>query len=65
MRSVITGGIAFVAKDGMRTTVVPPFNERLLFLHFPGHAMVEAGLDERQEAEGYEFVDGTHSGFMS
>jgi hypothetical protein len=62
VRSVITGAIAFVAKDGLRTAVVPPFKERLLFLHFPGHEMVEAVLDERQEAEGYEFVDGTHWG---
>jgi hypothetical protein len=60
--SLITAGKSFVAKDGLRTAVVPAFNERALFLHLPGHEMVEAALDERQETEGYQFVDSTHWG---
>lgn len=62
VRSVITGGKSFLAADGRWTAVVPPFDERSLFLHFPAHEMIEAALDRRQAAEGYEFVDSTHSG---
>jgi hypothetical protein len=60
--SVITAGKSFVAKDGLRTAVVPAFNERALFLLLPGHETVKAALDERQETEGYQFVDSTHWG---
>jgi hypothetical protein len=62
VRSVATGGKSFVARDGRRTAVVPLLGERELFLHLPGHEMVEAALDERQARERYEFVDGTHWG---
>jgi hypothetical protein len=62
VRSVVTGGKSFVADDGRRTAVVSLLTDRLLFLHMPTHETVEAALDARQDAEGYEFVDGTHWG---
>jgi hypothetical protein len=62
VRSVVTGGKSFVAHDGRRTAVVPALTDQLLFLHLPAHEMVEAALNARQDAEGYEFVDSTHWG---
>ena len=62
VRSVITGAKSFIAADGKFTAVVPRFEDRSLFLHLPGHEMVEAALDKRQLAEGYQFVDQTHFG---
>lgn len=57
-----TGAKLFVAHDGLLTAAVAPLPNRLSFLMFACHEMVEAALDRRHETEGHEFKEMTHTG---
>jgi hypothetical protein len=56
-----TGAKAFVAHDGVRTAAVLPLEDRWSFLMFACHEMIETALDRRQDEEGHEFNEMTHT----
>lgn len=60
-RIAATGAKAFIANDGLRTAAVLPLEDRLSFLMFACHEMVEAALGRRHDAEGHEFKEQTHT----
>jgi hypothetical protein len=60
-RIAVTGAISFAMADGRRAAAVPEVDDRSIFLMLAGHELVEAALERRHEAEGHEFVDGTHT----
>ena len=53
LRQGITGAIHFLAKDGLRTAVVPWY-DRPMFLALSSHEAVEACLEARGTQRGYE-----------